>query len=255
MGKSSKNKSTSNVIAEPWKAAQPYLEDALGDVWGVASSGGFDVTPYSGDRVAGQGPLTTEALTQFYDLGANGNPIMDSAEAAYTNFLTGDTYRDMDTLKQNVLGDVIPAVSSRFSSSGMLDSSMAADTIARSAASAIAPIEYGAWENQQNRKLGALGMAPKLTATQFLPAQSMMTAGQMQDAYSQSLIDAEMARYYEGANQPYDEQKRIADLMLAYGGLGGTQSSTSKAPSGSSTAGDIFQGIGGLGLMYAMLAN
>ena len=68
-------------------------------------------------------------------------------------------YRDFDTLKENVLADVIPAVSSRFGDAGMLDSSMAADTISRSAASAIAPIEYGAWENAQNRALSAYGQA------------------------------------------------------------------------------------------------
>lgn len=253
MGKSSKTKSTSNTISEPWRAAQPYLKGLLADTQSAYKGGEFDVDPYEGTRVAPQSDLTQAGIGQITDLVGQPNQFIDAAGEAYGDIMQGDPYRDLDVLKQSVLSDVIPAVSSRFQNSGMLDSSMAQDTIARSAAEAIAPIEYGAWGDIQNRKLAGMEMAPRLVAGQYLPATTAITTGQYQDAYNQMLADAEMAKYYEGENQSYDELGRAANLMMGFGGLGGTTTGTSKQPSGSSPLGSAMQGLGGLGLMYSSI--
>lgn len=253
MGRSSSTKSTTNTVAEPWKDAQPSLRRLLRATEGAFNAGEFSVDPYSGQRVADQGQLTQAGLGQIYDKVTGPNQFLDASRAAYGDIMQGDAYRDLDTLKSNVLGDVIPAVTARFASSGMGDSSMAADTIARSATEALAPIEYGAWSDIQNRKLAGMEMAPRLVAAEYLPEQTALTAGQFDDAYNQSLIDADMAQYYEGANQSYDELQRAANLMLGYAGLGGSTQSTSKQPSGSNPLGSAMQGLGGLGLMYSAI--
>ena len=63
---------------------------------------------------------------------------------------------NLDAVKKSVLDTVMPAATAPFVGSGMLDSSVARDSVARSAASAIAPIEYGAAENERQRRMGML---------------------------------------------------------------------------------------------------
>jgi hypothetical protein len=230
-GKSTK--STSKTVAEPWKESQPFLKDLIGDTQGAYEQGAFDIDPYSGARVAPQGPLTQQSLQQFGQIGQGGDPFMQGAQNAFGNIMGGGQYRDLDVMKQNVLGDVIPAVSARFANSGMGDSSMAADTISRAATQAIAPLEYGAWGDMQNRQLSAMGQVPALSQARYTDPKMMGLAGEAQDAYSQQQLDAAMAQYYEQANQPYDEIQRAASLGMGFGGMGGTQNTASKQPGGS----------------------
>lgn len=96
-------------------------------------------------------PNAGKMLQDFYYGGGVRRPGVSSMLEDFGE----NTYRDFDQLKANTLADVVPAVSSRFANSGMLDSTMAADTMSRSAAEAVAPIEYGAWESQQGRMLDA----------------------------------------------------------------------------------------------------
>jgi hypothetical protein len=81
-------------------------------------------------------------------------------------------------------------------------------------------------------------------------------AGDRQDIFDQSQIDAEMTKYYEGANQLYDELQRAASLAMGFGGLGSTSQGTTAAtqPGGGAlgTAGGVLQTLGplvALGLM------
>lgn len=248
MGKKSSNTTTSNTVAEPWSAAQPFLTDLLGDAAAGYGAGLFDPQPWGGIRVAPQSNMTQQSLQSIYDIGSAGNPITPQAQSAFGDIVGGDNiYAGLDQVKQNVLADVIPAVSSRFANSGMLDSSMAADTISRAAASAVAPIEYGAFDNAQNRRLSALGMAPQLAANSYLDAQMMNMGGSQLDQYNQALLDQTRGAYGEEVNRPYDELQRAASLALGFGGLGGSQSSTNSQGSGGSGALQTAGSVLGLG--------
>ena len=232
MGKKSSNKTTTNTIAEPWEASQPLLKNLLGATNDAFEGGQFDIAPYQDPRIAPQSGMTKESLAMFGDIAGAGNPFMGSAAEGFGDFMNADPYRDLDVLKQNALGDIMPAAMSRFSGAGMLDSTLAADAAGRAATEAIAPIEYGAWNQQQSRKLAALGMAPDLARASYTDPMMLALAGGTQDAFAQSQIDAEMAKYYEGANQSYDELQRAASLALGFGGMGASSTSTQQQPGG-----------------------
>jgi hypothetical protein len=68
-----------------------------------------------------------------------------------------DIYRDLGKVKANALGSAVPAAVSMFSGNGMTDSSAAMDTVGRAATEAVAPIDYGAWSQAQDRRLAAVG--------------------------------------------------------------------------------------------------
>lgn len=246
-----KSTTTQNTIAEPWKAAQPLLQRGLTEAERLYDAGQLTPDPYTGPRVAGQSALTQQGLSMLGGLGAN-NPITGAATGAYTDMLSADPYRDLDLVKQSALADILPAARSAFSNAGMLNSSIAGDAISGAAARAIAPIEYGAFENQQNRRLSLLGMAPQMQGLGYQDAAAQIGAGQQQDAYNQSLIDADMARYYETENRPYDDLQRLSGLAMGYGGLGGTQSGTTTQGRSSGAAGIAGAGLQLLPFLFGL---
>jgi hypothetical protein len=275
MGSGSKN-STTVQKADPWGPAQPYLENVLKSSYNLAQDRGFAPDPYGGDRVADQSWGTRGAYDAVTGRGA-GSPMIDKAFGAISPMMKSDPrlapmmsgtdiYRDLGRVKQEALGGAIPAAVSMFSGNGMTDSSAAMDTVGRAATEAIAPIEYGAWNNAQDRRLSAIGqdngtrlqaagMAPGLQAASYLPAQMMAQFGGMQDAYRQREIDGRMARYYEGQNQGRDNLTGYAGLVSQIAGQGGNQSSTGPSGQPSGVAKVAGAGLGGLGAYGALMMN
>ncbi len=249
-----KSKTTTNTISQPWKASQPLLKDLIAATGSAFNAGQFDISPYGGERVAPQSGMTQQSLQMYGDIAGAGNPFGGPAAGAFGDFMNPDQYRDLDMLKENALGDIMPAAMRPFSGAGMLDSTLAADAAGRAATQAIAPYEYGAWNQQQERKLSALGMTPSLATTSYLDPMMLGQAGGQQDAFAQSQIDAQMAKYYEGANQPYDELQRAASLAMGFGGMGGSSQSTSRQPSGGAlgVGGGLMQTLSPLAMMAMM---
>lgn len=58
----------------------------------------------------------------------------------------------------------------------------------------------------------ALGMAPQLNAARYMDAQQLMGLGAQQDAYSQSLIDADKARWDYNQNLPRSQLSFLHDI-------------------------------------------
>ena len=234
---------TSNTIAEPWKASQPFLKNLLADSEGLYNQGGLDIAPWQGIRVAPQSTMTQNALQGFYDTATAGNPITPTANAAFQDLAGGQNiYNDLAGVKEQALAGAMPAAMQPFANSGMLDSSFAANAAGQAATNAIAPIEYGAWGDAQNRRLSALGMAPQLAGSNYLDSQMLSMAGTQQDAYQQQTLDASQQAYSEQANRQYDELQRAAGLGLGFGGIGGQSSGSSKEKSG----GGAMETIGGI---------
>lgn len=236
--------------SSPWRPAQPYLTGALADAQDLYESGGFSPVAYSGDRVAGFGDATTGAQQSILSRAAGGAPGIDAARSALMGIMGGTAYGGMDGVRSNILGGAIPAAASMFSGSGMTNSSTAMDGVGRAATEAIAPFEYGAWENQQNRAMQAAGMMPGLEQAAYLPDQMALQVGQQQDAMAQARIQAEMQRYYEEQGQPAANFQSYLDTIMGLGGMGGTGSSTSPVP-GTGLGPAITGGLG----MYGTLAG
>ena len=245
---------SSSTQSSPWKPVKPLLKDLIGGTQSAYDTGQFNISPYDDPRVADQSGMTQQSLQQFSDIASAGNPFMGQAAGAYEDFMNADPYRDLDTLKENALGDIMPAAMGRFGSSGMLDSSLAADAAGRAATQAIAPFEYGAWNQQQGRKLQALGMAPDLARSSYIDPMMLGQAGRQQDAFAQTNIDADMAKYYEGENQSYDELQRAASLAMGLGGMGSKAKTSEPGGGALGMAGDVMQIAGPLMMMASMAA-
>lgn len=217
--------------ADPWRAAQPGLRKVLRGSTSLFNSGGFTPEVYGGDRVAGFGDASTAGQDAM--LAQAGAPNATSSAQGYLSNMMDQGYQSdqLEAVKRNALGSAIPAATSMFSGSGMTNSSQAMEGVGRAAMDAVAPYEYGAYENAAARGLSAAGMAPQIDAASYLPSQMMMGVGSAQDAMRQAGIDADMARFYEGANPEMRNLQGYLSNLLPISGQGGTATSSQPGPS------------------------
>lgn len=245
----SSGKTTTVQKADPWGPVQPYLSGLAGDANTLFNNGGFAAQPYSGDRVAGFGDLSQQAQGMTADIASGGAPTVGMAAGTLSNMMNPDyTSNQLEGVKRNALSSAIPAATSMFSGSGMANSSQAVDGVTRAAVDAVAPYEYGAYQNAQQNALAAAGMAPGIEQAAYIPAQALGGIGSLQDAMAQSQIDADMSAYYEGENQDATNLQNYANILMGLGGQGGASSSSQSSSMGG-------MGILGTGLQMAGLAN
>jgi hypothetical protein len=266
--------STTTTTAEPWGPAEPFLEGILNKANARYQNGNFSPDPYEGRLVAGQSGATRGAYDAIMGMGADAGLPMGSlrglakhGDPRLDSLISGKSiYADLGRVKKEALGSAVPAAASMFSGNGMTDSSAAMDTVGRAATQAVAPIEYGAWQGAQDRRLsaigqdnstrlGAMGMMPEFLKAGYLPSMMMQQAGAGRDAHRQSVADARRGRYYEREGQGRNNFLGYSDLISQIAGMGGTQTST--GPSGQpggleSAAGAAMGGLGAYGSMAAM---
>lgn len=238
--------------ADPWKPAQSYLTQAMSAGGDLFDQGGFAQPVYGGDRVAGFGDVSQQGQQMMLDQAQQ--PGMTGTAQGTIGRMMDPSYtsEQLNAVKQNALSSAIPAATSAFSGSGMLNSTMAMDTVGRAATDAIAPYEYGAYENAQGRALSAAGMAPELDRASYIPGQMTASIGGAQDAMSQAMIDADMQRFYESANPELRNLQGFSQFMLPISGQGGT--STQSQPGASGIERLASGGLMGVGTYGALAA-
>lgn len=241
MGKSN----TTTTSNDPYSPAQDDLSRVVNAAGRKYSNGTLQTGVYDGERVAGFSDQTTAALDQ---LGA-GSGLVGAATSNLTDIMSGDNmYRDMDLIRSSVADDVKAQLNSQFSG-GSINSSLAGDTYTRAMTEALAGVEYDAYNNAQNRRLSALGMAPSISGMQTQEAQNALAAGLTIDDLNQRQIDADMAAFYEKEDQDLNALKEYAGIAMGVGGMGGTQT-TSESVSLLEQLGTVGAAASGFGGFY-----
>jgi hypothetical protein len=243
-------KQTVTQKSSPWGPAQGFLKDAMQQASDLFQSGSFAPAPYQGQRTITPSAATTGAQEGILNMAAGGTPGLDAAKSFLTNAMGGGMYEGMQGVRNNILGSAIPAAASMFSGSGMTNSSTAMDGVGRAASEALAPFEYGAYENAQNRAMSAAGMMPGMEQASYLPFQMQSQVGAQQDAQQAAQIQADMAKYYETEGQAAANFQPYLNAIMGLGGMGG-QSSTTSPMQGTGLGPAITGGLG----MYGTLAG
>lgn len=243
-GKGGSNSSTTTV--QPPKYMEPYLKDLATKTTSAYDAGQFTVDPYSGQRVAGP----TQNLQSSWDMTANrasSNPLLGGAEGAALSAMDMGWQSDqLNAAKEAAIADIMPSINASFAGSGMAGGTGHQEALAKGLARGIAPIEYGAMENAQNRALSAAGMAPALDSAAYSGYGAMGQAGAQEMARQQDVINQQMAQYYEAGNAPYNELSKYSSMLL-----GQTTPFTGQTSSGGYTPG--FLDYAGMGLGAAGL--
>lgn len=224
---------TTTSKAEPWEKIQPQVEDVAQQAQGLYESGGFAATPYSGQRLTPFSGATQQSQQTIMNRASGGAPLVDQAQGFLSNAMNTDYgSKQLEAVKANALGSAIPAATSMFSGSGMTNSTMAMDTVGRAATDAVAPYEYGAYENMNNRAMSAASMAPQLEQAGYLPAMMMGQVGAARDLKSQAWKDADMQRYYEAQGQDAANLSGYNQIVSQLAGMGGQSTQTTQQKPG-----------------------
>ena len=231
--------------SDPWLPAQPYLKDALADAGDLYDAGGFHIQPYPNQRLAGFGDVSLLGQGATVQQALQGAPLVGQASDTLAGMMDYDYQSGLlDNVKSNALDQAIPAAVAQFAGAGMGNSGMAMDTVGRAAVDAIAPYEYGAHENTLARMMGAASMAPDIEQAGYMPGQMLQGVGLLRDQMGQQEIDSLMQAYYEGQNVDQQALQNYSNLLMGYGGQGGTQVGETTQESG--PMGMIGGGLQGL---------
>ncbi len=202
-------------------------------------------------RIPGFGSTTQGAMQSIIDRASGGASGLDAAKSFLTGMMGGGgQYPGMQAVRDNILGSAIPAATSMFSGSGMTNSSAAMDGVGRAATEALAPFEYGAYENAQNRGMQAAGMMPGMEQAMYMPDQMRLGMGQMQDQLAQQRASMAQQAYGEAAGLPAANFSPYLNAIMGLGGMGSSSSSTQPQP-GTGLGPAIMGGLG----MYGTLAG
>ena len=235
---SSNSKSSSTSESGPWEAQQPYLQDVFSQAQNLFQPGsqpGY----YQGDQIADLNPQQLAALQQIQSAAGN-DQYADPTARAYRNMVQGpqigmgadmapqqlnpflnDMYDSgAGRLTQNYNESVQPGINAMFRGAGAgggsahaLATGAAAEGLGTSLADFGANLYGKAYEGDQNRRLGALGLAPHLQQTQFAPGEAALGAGNVFQQQQQSEIDANIAQHN------YESGGGAADWLTQYRNL------------------------------------
>lgn len=223
---------------QPWKPARGALQSNLTDARRLYEGGGFRTDPYQGERVSPFSAMSMSGLGMLQNIEGQ----TPQTRAAMNDMLSGETmYRDFDTIRKTV-GDQTQARLAGVFAGGGINSSLAQDTYARGLGEALAGVEYGAYNDAQNRRLAALGLAPEMQGMDMRAAGARLTGGGMLDDYNQRLIDANMNRHYETQDADMNALMRYSGLVQGIAGMGGNQTAKTGLPIGD--LGNLLSGAG-----------
>lgn len=252
MGKRDKQTTTQNQVIEPYGPSEPLLQlglDRLDQLYQADQ-----LTPQVfGSRLAPESSQTLQARQMITQQAEQGSQAVPMAQEAFGSLAGGDPYARLDTLRENALRQSLPHVASMYEDSGMLASSVAQEGLAEAAARAIAPIEYDAYNQDRNRQLSALSLAPEIAGLEYFDGQILADQGALLDRRLQSEVDDRAALFYEGQDRDYQDLLRLSETALGFGAAGGTQSGRNVAqqrPGTLTTIGGLLQPASLLGGLF-----
>ncbi len=227
---------------KPYEAAQPLIDQGLGDAQSMYESGGFNISPYQGNLVAGFDPLQQAQFSAAPGAVAGALGGVGSAQAAAQRAMD-PTLRSgaFDQVKQNVIADIMPAINSSFAGSGMTGSSLHAQNLAKGLSSGLADVENQAFQQGETRALQAAGMIPGLNNAAFGALNYLGEMGGQRQDQSQAEINAAVLQDQQAKTGELNALQDYLALSTGAGGMFGVQSSTSRQNPG-------LLGFAGLGL-------
>jgi hypothetical protein len=113
---------------------------------------------------------------------------------------------------------------------------------------------FQGYENERNRQLQGIGMAPQLAAQDYIDAAALTNAGDAFNRYNQSQLDTDYANFLEARNYPYQQLAPIASALgLNAGSAGSSSSNTPGNPAAGALGGAALgYGLGGSAMGSAL---
>jgi len=221
--------STTTQRNDPYAPAQPLINEGLSAAKSLYDKGGFNITPYQGQLMAGRDQFSTASdnatLPQVgQNLGAI-NAAQGGAMRALDPTLRSGAF---DQVKQNVIADIMPSINGSFAGSGMTGSSLHAQNLSKGLTAGMANVENQAFQQGENRALTAAGMIPGLGDAANSQLSFLSGVGADRQKQSQAEINAQVFQDQQGKTAEMDAVRNYLALTTGAGGQFGVQTSTTK---------------------------
>lgn len=267
----SKGSSTNTVTqkSDPWKPAQPYLQDLLGQASGQFQQGG-QYAPFS--TVVPFSNQTNQALGGLEDFAnAGGTPGIQQSQNALGQLLNGNQQLQstangdylnsnpyLDKMYQAASGPVMDQVNSYFSQGGRSGSDTQAGELTKQLGNLSANIYGQNYANERTnqlnaantigqQQLGGLTQAGNINQLAQSPLQTLLGVGQAYEGQAGNQLQDLLNRWNYGQQQPWQNLQQYAGLL---GGIGGSGSSSSTTSPTGSNLGNILGGAAGIGSLF-----
>lgn len=257
-GGSSKNQTTTTTT-EPPKYLQPYLQDAVGSAQGLYRQGPQQY--YPGQTVVGFSPETEQALGMISQRAGQGSPVTSAANSYATSTLNGGNSNPYLDAQFNRAADATQGrLQTEFAGSGRnLDATRAAR--AEELGNLATDFYGGQYNNDQNRRLGVLGLSPSLASADYTDANALLGVGQQREDLTGRQYSDAAARFDFNQNAPGNA---LDQYLARLGGYPGSAMSSStpiyRNPAAGALGGagmgyQIGNGFGGNGGLYGAIAG
>lgn len=210
---------------------------------------------YPGKTVADQSPQTQQALGLLTSRATNGSPITDQAKGYLSDVMGGQYLNSNPWLDQtfNKAADQVQGrLTSQFANTGGLGGGLNQDVAAKNYNDLATSIYGGNYDQERNRQQQGLLFGQQLANQDYNDIGQLANAGGAQDAYQQSLINANIDKYNYNSNLPANALRNY--VGLTGGNYGGTSTSTqpySQNNLANGLGGAITGALGGAGLFSA----
>lgn len=228
-------------VNEPWSQQIPYLTEGFEKAKSTVLDRPLDyypestVIPFSPEREAGLNLASWRAV--------NGSPLVEGASTVLGDTLSGN-YMDagnpyMTAVTDRVAGDARAAVDSTFESGGRLNSGLRDEAVARGVGDAVAPYQFGAYENERDRQLSSVDPAMAVANEPYDAAQMLGQIGSTREGLQGEYLQEDINRFNFGQQEP---TSRLGQYMgLVGGGYGGSSTGTQPVSNqGSITSRDLL---------------
>ena len=231
--------STTTNVAD-WQV--PYMQNMQNFALQAANR---PYTPYTGDRVADLNPYQTGAYDAMAQRAMQGSPVSDAAGRNITSTLNGDFLsqgnpyltQQIDRASGDVLRnmDVLNARSGSFGNSGIQQNTV------QQLGDVAGNMRYQDYNNERNRQMGALGMAPGIANQDYIDANQLLAAGQGYQNQNQRQLTDQYQQFTEARDYP---SQQLATLRQ---GLMPSASSSTSMPGANNWAQLLGAGLAAYG--------
>lgn len=202
-----------------------------------AEIGNQPFNPYPYNTTAGFTPYQFAGMDQIANQAMGPQSLLGNAQSNLTGVLGGDYLSQGNPYMQSIIdktqGDVMGRMNSGAFSSGSFGNAGVGQQTAQALADSGNQLRFQNYNQERDRQMQGLGLAPGIAAAQYMPGQQLMGIGGTMQQQGQNELNQWQNQFNQAQQWPF----QTYDAMLAPFGrnLGG--SSTTQGPSSNPVSG------------------
>lgn len=182
----------------------------------VQQAEGIAQTPfqeYDGQRYAGLNDTQNQGIQMAIDRAQGGSATFDNAENSLNQFIAGGANPYLDQMFNQGAEQVRNNVNSNFSQAGRYGSGAHTDVLTDSLGDMATQMYGGAYENDQARRMQAMGMAPQFANQAYQDAGQMMNVGGIQQQDAQNPLDFAYDQFSQQQDYPFRQLQATGGVI------------------------------------------